>query len=98
MIKNFREFWQYVLNSILPTMPVSGMIMGIIDCIKDKCYDVAGFLIVMLSFMFSFICIVFVSKINKLQEHIHNLKESNKDIDWETNKMIRELDKKYPSE
>lgn len=98
MINNFKEFWQYVLNSILPTMLISGMVMGIIDCINDKCYDVAGFLIVMLSFMFSFICIVFASKINKLQEQLHNLKESNKDIDWEINKIIRELDKKYPSE
>lgn len=98
MIKNFNEFWQYVLNSILPTMLVSGMVMGIIDCIKDKCYDVSGFLIVMLSFMFSFICIVFASKIIKLQEQIHNLKGSNKDIDWENNKMIRELEKKYPVE
>lgn len=43
MIKNFREFWQYALNSILPTMSVSGMIIGIIDCVEDKCYGVAGF-------------------------------------------------------
>jgi thiamine transporter ThiT len=98
MIKNFKEFWQYVLQSILPAMIVSGMIIGIIDCVEDKCYDVAGFLIFMLSFMFSFICIVFASKINRLREQVHKLKESHKDIDWEFNKMIRELDKKYPEE
>ena len=98
MIKNFNEFWQYVLNSILPTMLVSGMVIGIIDCVEDKCYGVAGFLIFMLSFMFSFICVVFVSKINRLHEQIHNIKGSNKDIDWENNKMIRELEKKYPVE
>lgn len=31
MINNFKEFWQYVLNSILPTMLISGMVIGIID-------------------------------------------------------------------
>lgn len=98
MIKNFNEFWQYVLNSILPQLLVSGIIIGIIDCIEDKCYGIAGFLIFMLSFMFSFICIVFASKINRLQEQINNIKESRKDIDLEINKMIRELDKKYPEE
>lgn len=92
MINNFKEFWQYVLISILPTMLVSGMVMGIIDCIKDKCYDVAVFLIFMLSFMFIFICVVFVSKINRLLKQIHNLKDSHKDIDFEINKIIRELD------
>ena len=38
MIKNFKEFWEYVLKSILPTMVVSGAIIGIIDCVEDKCY------------------------------------------------------------
>lgn len=75
MIKNFKEFWQYVLNSILPTMIVSGIVIGIIDCVEDKCYGVASFLIFILSFMFSFICIVFASKINRLCEHVHNLKD-----------------------
>ena len=98
MINNFKEFWQYVLNSILPTMLVSGITIGIIDCVEDKCYEVAGFLIFMLSFIFSFICVVFASKINRLYEQVHKLKESHKDIDWEFNEMIRELDKKYPEE
>lgn len=98
MIKDFKEFWQYVLNSILPTMLISGMVIGIIDCIEDKCYGIAGFLIFMLSFMFSFICIVFASKINRLRKQVHKLKESNTNIDWEFNKMIRELEKKYPTE
>lgn len=98
MIKNFNEFWQYVLNSILPQLLVSGMIIGIIDCVEDKYYGVAGFLIFMLSMMFSFICVVFASKINRLQEQINNIKDSHKDIDLEFNKMIKELDKKYPAE
>jgi hypothetical protein len=98
MIKNFNEFWQYVLNSILPAMLVSGMVIGIIDCVEDKCYGVAGFLIFMLSFMFSFICIVFASKINRLREQVYKLKDSHKNIDWEFNKMIRELEKQYPEE
>ena len=98
MINNFKEFWQYVLNSILPTMLISGMVIGIIDCVEDKCYGVAGFLIFMLSFILSFICVVFASKINRLREQFHNLKDSNKNIDWEFNKMIRELEKKYPEE
>lgn len=98
MIKNFKEFWQYVLNSILPTMLISGMVIGIIDCVEDKCYGVAGFLIFMLSFMLSFICIVFASKINSLREQFHNLKDSHKNIDLEFDKMIREFEKKYPWE
>jgi hypothetical protein len=98
MIKNFKEFWQYVLNSILPTMLISGMVIGIIDCVEDKCYVIAGFLIFMLSFMFSFICVVFASKINRLREQYHNLKDSHKNVVWEFNKMIRELEKKYPKE
>lgn len=92
MIKNFREFWQYALNSILPTMSVSGMIIGIIDCVEDKCYGVAGFMIFMLAFMFSFICIVFASKIDRLHKQIRELKDSHMNIDKEFNKMIRELD------
>ena len=96
MIKDFKEFWQYVLNSILSTMLISGMVIGIIDCVEDKCYGVAGFLIFMLSFMFSFICVVFASKINRLREQLHNLKDSNRNIEWEFDKMIRELEKKYP--
>ena len=98
MIKNFREFWQYILNSILPAMPISGMVIGIIDCVEDKCYSVAGFLIFMLSLMFSFICVVFASKIDRLHKQVHKLKDSHINIDREFNKMIGELEKKYPSE
>ena len=99
MIKNFKEFWQYVLNSILPTMLISGMVIGIIVCVEDKCYGVAGFLIFMLSFILSFICVLFASKINRLREQFHSLKDSHKNIVWEINKiMIRELEKKYPGE
>ena len=87
-----------VLNSILPTMLISGMVIGIIDCVEDKCYVIAGFLIFMLSFMFSFICVVFASKINRLREQFHSLKDSHKNIDLEVDKMIRELEKKYPGE
>ena len=92
MVKNFKEFWQYALNSIVPTMSVSGMIIGIIDCVEDKCYSVAGFMIFMLAFMFSFICIVFASKINRLHKQIRELKDSHMNIDKEFNKMIKELD------
>lgn len=101
MIRNFKEFWQYVLSSILPTMLVSGMVMGIIDYVEGKCYGVACFLIFMLSFMFSFICIVFASKINRLREQVYKLKDSHKNIDCvdcEFDKMIRELEKKYQKE
>jgi hypothetical protein len=53
------------------------MVIGIIDCVEEKRYDVAGFLIVILSFMFSFICVVFASKINRLRKQVHKLKEPN---------------------
>ena len=96
MIKNFREYWQYVLKSILPTILIYGMVIGIIDCVEDKCYGVAGFLIFMLTFMFSFSCVVFASKINRIIKQYHNLKESHTNIDLEFNKMIRELDEKQP--
>lgn len=92
MVKNFKEFWQYALNSIVPTMSVSGMIIGIIDCVEDKCYGVAGFLIFMLSFMFSFICIAFASKIDRLRKQVHELKDSHMNIDKEFSKMIKELE------
>ena len=92
MVKNFKEFWQYALNSIVPTMSVSGMIIGIIDCVEDKCYGIAGFMIFMLAFMFNFICIVFASKINRLHKQIRELKDSHMNIDEEFNKMIKELD------
>ena len=98
MIRNFKEFWQYVLSSILPTMLVSGMVMGIIDCIEDKCYGVARVWIGMITNMLRFICIGFASKINRLREQIYNLKDSHKNINWEFNKMIRELEKQYPEE
>lgn len=95
MIKNFKEFWTFVLNSCLPTMALFGIIFGIIDSTVSHQYDIAGTLVIILSFLISFICLVFAVKINELQKEIKNLKESHKDIEHEHNKMINELDKKY---
>lgn len=98
MIKNFKEFCTFALNSLLPTMMLFGIIFGIIDSTVSHQYDIAKILVIALSFMFSFIFIVFAVKINELRKEIQNLKESNKDIDLELNKTINELEKKYPTE
>lgn len=97
MIKNFKEFCTFALNSWLPTMLLVGIIFGIVDSTVSHQYDIAGILVIALSFMFSFIFIVFAVKINELRKEIHKLKESNKDIDQEHDKMIREFEKKYLS-
>lgn len=87
MIKNFKEFCTFALNSWLPTMLLIGMILGTIDATLSHQYDIAGILVIALSFIFSFICIVFGAKINELQKEIQ-----------EINKTIKELEKKYPTE
>ena len=87
MIKNFKEFCTFALNSLLPTMLLFGIIFGIIDSTVSHQYDIAGILVIALSFMFSFIFIVFAVKINELRKEIQ-----------EINKTIKELEKKYPTE
>ena len=87
MIKNFKEFCTFALNSLLPTMTLFGIIFGIIDSTVSHQYDIAKILVIMLSFMFSFIFIVFAVKINELRKEIQEL-----------NKTINELEKKYPTE
>ena len=87
MIKNFKEFCAFALNSWLPTMLLVGIIFGIVDSTVSKQYDIAGILVIALSFMFSFIFIVFAVKINELRKEIQEL-----------NKTIKELEKKYPTE
>ena len=88
----------FALNSWLPTMLLVGIIFGIVNSTVSQQYDIAGILVIALSFMFSFIFIVFAVKINELQKEIQNLKRSHEDIDWELNKTINELEKKYPTE
>lgn len=87
MIKNFKEFCTFALNSWLPTMLLVGIIFGIVDSTVSHQYDIAGILVIALSFMFSFIFIVFAVKINELRKEIQ-----------EINKTIKELEKKYPTE
>lgn len=97
MIKDFKEFWTFVLNSCIPTMLFFGIIFGIIDATVSKQYDIAGILVIALSFLFSFIFLVFSKKIIELQKQVNKLKEYHKDIDLELNKTISELEKKYPT-
>lgn len=87
MINNFKEFCTFALNSLLPTMMLFGIIFGIVDATISHQYDIAKILVIVLSFMFSFIFLVFAVKINKLQKEIQEL-----------NKTIKELKKKYPTE
>lgn len=87
MIKNFKEFCTFALNSWLPTMLLVGIIFGIVDSTVSHQYDIAGILVIALSFMFSFIFIVFAVKINELRKEIQ-----------EINKTIKEREKKYPTE
>lgn len=94
-MEDFKKFWNIVLTSIMPTLLISGILMGIFSNYHDGTYVVAGILILMLCFLFSYIVILMMNKIKDLQRQINDLTRKSMDIDKEFCDMINEIDEKY---
>lgn len=94
-MEDFKKFWNTVLTSIMPTLLISGILMGIFSNYHDGDYIIAGILILMLCFLFSFLIILVTAKIKDLQRQINDLTRKSMDIDKEFCDMINEMDEKY---
>lgn len=92
---DFKNFWNSILSSIMPTLIIGGMLMAIFSNYRNADYLSAGILILMLCFLFSYLTVLTTIKIKDLQRQIDDLKQKDMDIDREFCSMIDEMNKKY---